>query len=92
VSSLNAACWFEMPVGGMQRATTFSETAIGVKLASNQMERLEMAFFPMEREAAGAAGTLVKGDGYTPSHHGSMVYFRVDASNPTLKAIATSGG
>ncbi len=51
-----------------------------------------MGFFPMEMGAAGAAGTLILGDGYKPSHDGSLVYINVDKIDPTLKAINEAGG
>lgn len=51
-----------------------------------------MGWFPMEMGAAGAAGTLIQGEGYKPSHDGSLVYLHVDAIDPTLEAINTAGG
>ncbi len=90
--SVNPVTWFEIPVSDMQRATKFYEAALSVKLAPNQMGPLQMAWFPMEKGAAGAAGSLVKGDGYVPSHQGSMVYFTVDAIDATLARIAKAGG
>ena len=46
----------------------------------------------MDMEAKGAAGTLIKGEGYTPSHDGSLVYLHVDAIDPTLALINGNGG
>jgi predicted enzyme related to lactoylglutathione lyase len=92
MSSVNPVNWFEIPVSDVQRATKFYEAAFGVKLAPNEMGPLQMAWFPMEKGAPGAAGTLVKGEGFTPSHQGSMVYFRVEAIDATLKKIVKAGG
>ena len=92
MSSVNPVNWFEIPVSDVQRATKFYGAAFGVKLALNEMGPLQMAWFPMERGAPGAAGTLVKGEGFTPSHQGSMVYFRVEAVDATLKKIVKAGG
>ena len=50
------------------------------------------ATFPMEMDRAGAAGTLIQGDGYKPSHEGSLVYLHVDSIDPTLEAIKNNGG
>lgn len=90
--SPNPVNWFEIPVSDMRRATKFYEAAFGVKLDANEMGPFQFAFFPMEKGAPGAGGTLVKGDGYTPSHQGTMVYFRVDAIDPYLKKIVKAGG
>ena len=32
----------------------------------------------MEQEVPGAAGALIRGESYEPSHAGSVVYFTVD--------------
>ena len=92
MSSVNPVNWFEVPVGDMKRATKFYEAVFGFTLAPNEMGPHQFAFFPMERGAAGAAGTLVKGEGYTPSHQGTMVYFSVDAIDAALKKIVKAGG
>lgn len=42
--------------------------------------------------AAGAAGTLIQGDGYKPSHDGALVYINVDSIDPTLELIGKNGG
>jgi predicted enzyme related to lactoylglutathione lyase len=89
---VNPVNWFEIPVSDMRRGTKFYEAAFGVKLAPNEMGPLQFAFFPMERGAAGAGGTLVEGEGYVPSHQGSMVYFRVEAIDAALKRIVKAGG
>lgn len=36
--------------------------------------------------------TLIKGEGYTPSFDGSMVYFSVDDIEATLAKIDSNGG
>ena len=92
MASVNPVNWFEIPVSDMKRATKFYEAVFGVPLAPNEMGPHHFAFFPMERGAAGAAGTLVKGEGYTPSHQGTMVYFSVAAIDGALKKIGAAGG
>ena len=88
----NPVNWFEIPVRDMRRATKFYEAAFGVTLAPNEMGPCQLAFFPMERGGAGAGGTLVKGDGYTPSHQGTMVYFSTAAIDAVLPKIVQAGG
>jgi predicted enzyme related to lactoylglutathione lyase len=85
--------WFEIPVSDMLRATKFYEAVFGGKLAPpTPMGPFLFAFFPMERGGAGAAGTLVKGEGHTPSHQGTMVYFSVAAIDASMKKIDKAGG
>ena len=88
----NSVNWFEIPVNNLTRATKFYEGVFGVSLAPQEMGPFKMAFFPMERGAAGAPGSLTHGDGYVPSHHGTTVYFGVKSIEDTLKKIVSSGG
>ena len=91
-SHANPVNWFEIPVRDLSRAKTFYETVLGVEIAETEMGPNKMGWFPMEMGAAGAAGTLIQGDGYEPSHQGTLVYINVDKIDPTLAAIEKSGG
>ena len=91
-SHANPVDWFEIPVNDMAAAKTFYASVLGVEITDSEMGPNKMGWFPMEMGAAGAAGTLIKGDGYKPSHDGSLVYIHVDAIDPTLEAINNAGG
>jgi len=56
------------------------------------MGPMEMGWFPIEQNGVGATGTLIKGEGYTPSFDGSMVYFSVGDIEATLTKIESNGG
>ncbi|WP_372652815.1 VOC family protein [Draconibacterium sp.] len=72
----NAVGWFEVPVTNMDRAIKFYETVLDIKLDRNQMEPLDMAWFPMTDESYGSAGSLVcHTEYYTPSTNGVVIYF-----------------
>jgi uncharacterized protein len=88
----NPVGWFEIPVRDMTRAVAFYESVFEISLTLNEMGPHKMAWFPLERGAAGAPGTLVLGPGFEPSRTGTLVYLRVDRIDPTLDAIARSGG
>ena len=91
-SHANPVDWFEIPVNNMSQAKTFYEAVLGVELTEAEMGPNKMAWFPMEMGATGAAGTLIQGEAYSPSHDGSLVYIHVDQIDPTLEAIGRSGG
>lgn len=91
-SHVNPVNWFEIPVSDMSRARSFYEQVFGLKIAETEMGPNKMGWFPMEMGAPGAAGTLVSGDGYQPSHAGTLVYLHVDAIDPTLEAVESAGG
>jgi hypothetical protein len=89
---MNAVGWFEIPVTDLERAIKFYESVFGIKLSRNEMGPLKMAWFTWTEDAMGAAGSLVKADGYTPSHAGTLVYMTVDDIDKTLAKINASGG
>ncbi len=89
---INPVNWFEIPVKDMGRARKFYEKVFGLELTPYEMEPFTMAFFPMTQDAPGAAGTLVKGESYEPSHAGTVVYFSVDDIEEILRRINASGG
>jgi len=91
-SHANPVNWFEIPVCDLARAKTFYEAILDVEIAETEAGPKKMGWFPMEMGGAGAAGTLVEGDGYTPSHDGSLVYLHVDKIDPTLEVIDDAGG
>ena len=91
-SHANPVNWFEIPVADLTRARKFYEAALGVEIAETEIGPNKMGWFPMEMGAPGAAGTLIQGEAYKPSHEGSLVYLNVDKIDPTLEVIDKSGG
>ncbi len=91
-SKINAVGWFEIPVKDMKTAKKFYEKVFDVELSLNDMGPLTMAWFPMIENGPGAAGSLVKGKTYTPSHAGTVVYFSVDDIEETLRRVNAYGG
>ncbi len=89
---MNPVNWFEIPVADMKRAKKFYEDVFGFQLALNEMNSTQMAWFPMLEHAAGATGTLVKGEGHQPSPAGSLVYFSVEDIEGILRKVSQGGG
>ena len=92
MSAVNPVNWFEIPVNDLARAKSFYESILGMELTESEMGPNKMAWFPMEKDAAGAAGTLIQGDGYTPSQEGTLVYLHVDNIEVTLGKMDDIGG
>ena len=88
----NPVNWFEIPVSDMQRAIKFYEEAFDTKLAPTEVGGKQFAFFPMERGAAGAAGTLIHSPLIVPSHQGTTIYFSVKTIDAALEQITKAGG
>lgn len=90
----NPVVWFEIYVQDMSRATRFYEAVLGVKLAKleSPVPELEMMAFPMNTEAGGASGALVRMEGCPSGGMGTLVYFSCeDCANESSHAV-TAGG
>jgi len=91
-AKINLANWFEIPVKDLDRAIKFYEKVFDVKLSSEEMGGMKMALFPFTQDAPGAAGALIKGESYEPSHAGTVVYFSVEDIPETLRRINANNG
>jgi uncharacterized protein len=91
----NMVGWFEIPVTDMERAITFYEAVFAVKLSRHPMGPLDMAWFPSNETAPGAAGSLAKhADHYRPSIDGTLIYFSSitgDLSDELARVAAVGG-
>ncbi|MBI5016412.1 MAG: VOC family protein [Deltaproteobacteria bacterium] len=88
----NPVNWFEIAVVDLDRATQFYEGVFGIALTEEGMGPLQMAWFPMAEGAPGAAGSLVKGEGYVPSTTGTNIYFSVEGIEGVLERVSANGG
>ncbi len=88
----NPVNWFEIPVNDMDGAKRFYENVLGLQLSLNEMGPMQMAWFSWAQGAPGASGTLMKTEGYTPSHAGTLVYFSVADIEETLAKANANGG
>lgn len=88
----NPISWFEIPVRDIGKARKFYEKVFDTELTLEDMDAFNMAFFPMVENAPGAAGMLIKGETYEPSHAGTIVYFSVEDIEETLRRINANGG
>ncbi len=88
----NPVNWFEIPVHDLARAKAFYEHVFGLELGLTEMGPARMAMFPFTSGAPNAGGALVKTEGYTPSHAGTVIYFPVGDIDGTLEKIEAKGG
>ena len=92
----NILGWFEIPVTNMDRAVRFYESVFGLELQRNNMDALEMAWFPWKENAPGSPGSLVyHKDFYSPSSEKGVLIYLTSPSgdlNNDQAAIEKSGG
>ena len=88
----NVVDWFEIPVTDMERAKKFYSAVFTVEIDDFPMPELEMATFPMDPNSNAVSGALVKGEGYTPSATGSVLYFSCEDVANELSRVEAAGG
>ncbi|HEX2566500.1 MAG TPA: VOC family protein [Burkholderiales bacterium] len=87
----NPVGWFEIYVQDMARARKFYEAVFEGKLQKLDTPDFDMWAFPMEMNASGAAGALVRMQG-VPSGGSTLVYFRCDDCAAEEARVAKAGG
>lgn len=81
--------WFEIPVSDLDRAKTFYEQIFEIDMEVNDFGKFKMAIFP-HKEVGGA---LVKGEAYTPSADGSLLYLDAGPDLTLVQdRVAAAGG
>ena len=88
----NPVGWFEIYVQDMNRAKRFYEAVLQSKLERLPGTDLEMWAFPMQNGGPGAAGTLVKMEGFPSGGNSTLVYFMCDDCAVEESRVKSSGG
>ena len=87
---LNPIGWAEIPVTNIERATKFYETLLCIKTTRKDPPGYEMVWMPLDMEAKGVSGALVKGDGYQPGR-GTVIYFNCSDMDAALERAESMG-
>ena len=91
----NPVGWFEIYVQDMERAKSFYQKTFGQtleKLGDPTNASIEMWAFPMNPDAAGAAGAICKMEGKDSGGGGVIIYFSCQDCGETAKAALDAGG
>src|SRR6266446_10286740 len=88
----NPAVWFEIYVQDMNRAKKFYESVLQGKLEKLNNPGLDMWAFPMEMNASGAGGALVKIEAVPSGGNSTLVYFGCEDCPVEEGRVAQSGG
>jgi predicted enzyme related to lactoylglutathione lyase len=88
----NPVGWFEIYVDDLDRAKAFYETVLGLPLSRLESSGLEMWAFPMESQAAGAGGALVKMPGVPVGGGSVLIYFSCDDCAVPAARVEKAGG
>ena len=88
----NPVGWFEIYVQDMHRARTFYQAVFATRLERLESPGLEMWGFPALSSAPGAAGALIKMDGFSSGGNSTIVYFTCADCSVEAKRAAANGG
>lgn len=91
----NVVGWFEIPVSNMDRAVSFYETVLDLKIQRNKMGPLDMGWFPWKEDGLGSPGSLVyHEDFYKPSKNGVLIYLTAHSGDldNELSRVEEAGG
>lgn len=85
----NVLTWFEIPVVDIDRAKTFYETILDIKMVKKGDGADEGIFFPsnpnvVQATSGRVTGVLAKSTKNTPSSNGTVVYIN---ASPTIQAV-----
>lgn len=94
----NVITWFEIPVSDTNRAKTFYETILDIKMVTRNDGEDEAVFFPFNPNVVQATsgrvtGVLSKSVRNSPSSNGTMVYINASPNIQTvLNKVEQAGG
>jgi predicted enzyme related to lactoylglutathione lyase len=94
MAKVNAIGWFDIYVNDMNRAVTFYENVLQLKLEpiGDPTGETQMMSFPTDMGVYGAGGALVKSNYARPSAGGTLVYFSVeDCAKEESRTVASGG-
>lgn len=92
----NPVVWFEIYVNDLQRAQTFYEKVLNIKLdelpTPGGLENMSMRAFPMEMDGPGAGGALIKMEGFKAGGNSTIIYFGSKDGAVEENRIEAAGG
>jgi len=91
----NPVGWFEIYVNDMDRAKTFYESVLQLKLeqiGDPNDPNIEMQSFPSNMEQYGASGALVKMEGISGGGNSTLIYFSCDDCSNEEARVEGAGG
>lgn len=87
----SAINWFEIPVIDFDRAVRFYSEIYAYQMPTRDMGSLKMGFF-QHQPGSGIGGSIVSGEGYTPSVDGTKTYLNAGADLTTVLDRVTGAG
>lgn len=87
----NILNWYEIPANDLDRAVTFYESLLEIKIHTQDINGMKMGYMPQDGESIG--GAIMAGPGQTPSGSGVTIYFKGGSDLAALLArVEPAGG
>jgi predicted enzyme related to lactoylglutathione lyase len=90
--TVNPVMYFEIPVHDLDRAIRFYKSVFNFDFEKEVIDNNEMALFPFSHKGRGISGALAKGEIYTPTKDGVLIYFYTGNIDETLRLATENGG
>jgi predicted enzyme related to lactoylglutathione lyase len=89
----NSINWFEIPAKNFDRAKSFYEAVLDIKIQSVPHPTNKYGVFPANMENGEISGAISEGVGSEPSSKGSLIYLNAgDDLSVALSKVETAGG
>ncbi len=88
----NPVGWFEIYVQDMDRAKAFYESVLATSLTRLEAPGVELWAFPMDGNAAGAAGALARMEDGPSAGNSVIVYFKCEDCATEAGRASANGG
>ena len=95
MKDINPVGWFEIYVDNMERAKIFYESVLKLELTEMPNptdDGAQMLSFPMQMEAYGAPGALVKMEGFKAGGNSTLIYFSSQDCSIEEGRVKEAGG
>ena len=95
MKDINPVGWFEIYVDDIKRAQKFYESVLKLELTvmpNPTEDGAQMLSFPMQMEAYGAPGALVKMEGFKAGGNSTLVYFSSEDCSIEEGRVKEAGG
>jgi predicted enzyme related to lactoylglutathione lyase len=87
----NSAVWFEIPATDFERAVTFYETIMAVKLKREDMDAFKLGIFPYSEPAT--SGCVIAGGEHRSGKEGVIIYLNCDHQlDAVIGRVEAAGG
>ena len=95
MKDINPVGWFEIYVDDIKRAQKFYESVLKLELTvmpNPTEDGAQMLSFPMQMEAYGAPGALIKMEGFKAGGNSTLVYFSSEDCSIEEGRVQEAGG